>query len=49
MDSAFTTYRAKPDDGYDGIREVQVNKIAYTQEDNAQGRVSVYTGKEETQ
>lgn len=49
VDSAFTTYRAKPDDGYDGIREVQVNKIAYTQEDNAQGGVSVYIGKEETQ
>lgn len=49
VDSAFTTYRAKPDDGYDGIREVQVNKIAYTQEDNAQGGISVYIGKEETQ
>lgn len=49
VDSAFTTYRAKPDEGYDGIREVQVNKIAYTQEDNAQGGVSVYIGKEETQ
>lgn len=49
VDSAFTTYRAKPDEGYDGIREVQVNKIAYTQEDNAQGGISVYIGKEETQ
>lgn len=49
VDSAFTTYRAKPDAGYDGIKEVQVNKIAYTQEDNAQGGVSVYIGKEETQ
>lgn len=49
MDSAFTTYRAKPDGGYDGIKEAQVNKIAYTQEDNAQGGVSVYIGKEETQ
>lgn len=49
VDSSFTTYRAKPDDGYDGIKEVQVNKMAYTQEDNAQGGVSVYIGKEETQ
>lgn len=49
VDSSFTTYRAKPDDGYDGIKEVQVNKIAYVREDNEQGGVSVYIGKEETQ
>ena len=45
VQSAFYTYKEGPDVGYVGIKEVQVNKMRYTEKKNEQGGISVIIGK----
>ena len=47
--SSFETQSVFPDSGYEGMREVRINGMAYTEIENSKGGISVYIGKEAAQ
>lgn len=44
--SAFETQSILPDSGYEGMREVRINGMAYVEVENSAGGISVYIGEE---
>lgn len=47
--SSFETQSVFPDSGYEGMRQVRINGMAYTKIENSKGGISVYIGKEAAQ
>lgn len=48
-DSSFNTQNVFPDSGYEGMREVRINGMAYVEVENSAGGISVYIGEEASQ
>lgn len=44
--SSFETQSIFPDSGYEGMREVRINGMAYVEVENSAGGISVYIGEE---
>lgn len=47
--SSFETQSVFPDSGYEGMREVRINGMAYVEIENSAGGISVYIGEEASQ
>lgn len=47
--SSFETQSVFPDSGYEGMREVRINGMAYVEVENSAGGISVYIGEEAAQ